>query len=90
MNIMKLMCLKAADSVRRLCSVAIIKKKLRNTSEKQEAKYSYYFLFFLQNALASDQLGATILNYFKLKSKPTKQTHTLTFVALLTAIPKFT
>lgn len=51
-NIMKLMCLKTADLLRRDHT----KTKLRNTSDTN-------LLFILSpNALASDQLGATILN----------------------------
>uniref|UniRef100_A0A8D8DX65 (northern house mosquito) hypothetical protein n=1 Tax=Culex pipiens TaxID=7175 RepID=A0A8D8DX65_CULPI len=51
-NIMKLMCLKTADLPRRDHT----KTKLRNTSDTN-------LLFILSpNALASDQLGATILN----------------------------
>lgn len=54
-NIMKLMCLKTADLLRRDHT----KTKLRNTSDTN-------LLFILSpNALASDQLGATILNKFK-------------------------
>lgn len=51
-NIMKLMCLKTADLLRREHT----KTKLRSTSDTN-------LLFILSpNALASDQLGATILN----------------------------